>query len=244
MYEPSFLTIPSGQTIFIQNEPAQAVYQLLHGEVSLWRDGIYGGRLSSGHILGLDGAYASKGVSPCTARAESECRLAAIAVDQVPEALLISAEMAEKVIFSLSRQIHQRWEQLSEQGAGQSPPTFVGQILNVQPGTVIIREGEKTDEFYRIISTDRGLEVSSQGTELSILDRPGEFFGEMAAVLGQPRTATVRSLGRSALEVYSARLLSSIVSDYPELSWRLIQGLSQRLHAANSSPGSALLRQV
>ncbi|MFP4049826.1 MAG: Crp/Fnr family transcriptional regulator [Desulfovermiculus sp.] len=238
MYAPNFLTVPSGQTIFVQNEPARAVYQLLHGEVSLWRNGVCGGRLNSGHILGLDGAYASKGVSPCTARTESECRLAVIAVDQLPDALLISAEMAEKVIFSLSRQVHQRWEQFSGQGPGQPPPSFVGQILTVQPGAVIIREGEKTDEFYRIITTDLGLEVSCQGAVLSILDRPGEFFGEMAAVLSQPRTATVRSLGQSALEVYPAHLLSSIVSDYPELSWRLIQGLSQRLHAANTGPSS------
>lgn len=248
MYEPNFLTVPSGQTIFAQNEPVRAVYQLLHGDVSLWRDGVYSGRLNSGHILGLDGAYASKGVSPCTARAESECRLAVIGVDQVPDALLISAEMAERVIFSLSRQVYQRWEQLSGPGPGQPPPSFVGQILSVQPGTHIIREGETTDEFYRIVSTEHGLEVSCQGAVLTILDRPGEFFGEMAAVLSQPRTATVRSLGQSALEVYPAHLLSSIVSDYPELSWRLIQGLSQRLHAASSSSGSvppqADLRQI
>ncbi|WP_027370978.1 cyclic nucleotide-binding domain-containing protein [Desulfovermiculus halophilus] len=234
MPEPSFITVSPGDRIFAQNERVEAVYHLLHGEVSLWRNGWSGGRLTAGHILGLDGAYAPDCLHPCTALAENECRLAAFALEHVPEALLDAPQMAERVLFSLARQLHYEWERSSFSGRGNNERAFLGRILNVERGETVIREGERTDQVYRIIATDQGLEVSRQGTVLSILDQPGEFFGEMAAVLGQPRTATVRSLGRSTLEAYPARLLPQIVSDYPELSWRVIQGLSQRLQAANA----------
>jgi CRP-like cAMP-binding protein len=235
MSEPSFITVSSGQTIFAQNEPVQAVYHLLHGEVSLWQNGQPGGRLNAGHILGLDAAYAPGGLHPYTAQAENECRLAAFPLDHIPEALLAVPQMTERVLFSMARQVSYGWERSAHFGQGQKERTFVGQVISVQRGDTVIREGERTDEMYRIIATDQGLEVSRQGAVLSILDQPGEFFGEMAAVLGQPRTATIRSLGRSTLEVYPAHLLPHMVSDYPELSWRLIHGLSQRLHTTNTA---------
>lgn len=234
MYEPEFFSMATGENIFVQNEPVRAVYHLLHGEISLWRDGHHGGTLSAGHILGLPGAYASNGLHACTAHTECDCRVAAFDLESIPEAFLATPTMAVRVFFSLSRQILHSWEHFPWQSPGSGPPSFVGHVLTVEPGEVLIREGDNTYELYRIISTDKGLEVSTQGTVLAILDRPGEFFGEMAAVLEQPRTATIRSLGQSALEVYPARMLPHIVSDYPELSWRIIQGLSQRLNTANA----------
>ncbi|MDZ7760999.1 MAG: cyclic nucleotide-binding domain-containing protein [Desulfovermiculus sp.] len=234
MYQSDFLTISPGRTIFVQNDPVQAVYQLVHGEVRLWQNGQDVGRLTSGHILGLDGAYAPSCVHPYTAQAETECRLAAFTLDQVPEALIASPLMADKVFYSLSRQLHQGWERLSAHPSRQPPPSYVGQVITASSGEAIIREGEMGDNVYRIVSTEQGLEVSSQGSILSLLDRPGEFFGEMAAVLDQPRTATIRSRGQSVLEVYPAHLLSSMIVDYPELGWRIIHGLSQRLHQANA----------
>ena len=234
MNEPEFLTLPAGRNVFSQHEPVRAVYHLLHGEVSLWRNGQLGKRLPAGHVLGLPGAYATDGLHSCTARSECDCRLAAFALESLPEALLASPHMAERVFFSLSRQVLYWWEHFPWQSPGARPASFVGQVLTVNPGEVVIREGENTHELYRIISTEKGLEVSIQGTVLSVLDSCGEFFGEMAAVLEQPRTATVRSLGQSALEVYPPRMLPHIVADYPHLSWRIIQGLGQRLKAANT----------
>jgi CRP-like cAMP-binding protein len=233
MPEPSFITVSPGDKVFAQHDRVEAVYHLLHGEVSLWHNGWSGGRLSAGHILGLDGAYAPDCLHPCTALAENECRLAAFALEHIPETLLDTPQMAERVLFSLAKQVHSGWERSSFSARGHSERAFLGRVQSVERGETVIREGEQTDQVYRIIATEQGLEVSREGTILSVLDQPGEFFGEMAAVLGQPRTATVCSLGRSTLEVYPARLLPHIVSDYPELSWRVIQGLSQRLQAAN-----------
>mgnify|MGYP006287467739 CR=1 FL=1 len=233
MPQPRFVTVPRGEAIFYQGQEVVAVFHLVQGRVSLWQDRRARGHLGSGHLLGLDGAYAPDGTYSFTAWAEADCRLAEFHLHLIPEALLDSSRLAEATLFSLSRQVRQGWERLRQDQAEDSR-SFVGQVISLEAGQVLLREGEHSQDMYRIVSTEQGLEVSVQGRVLSVLDTPGDFFGEMAAVLQEPRTATIRSLGSSVLEVYPAALVPQILEDYPELSRRLIHGLSQRLHQANA----------
>jgi hypothetical protein len=70
--------------------------------------------------------------------------------------------------------------------------------VTVEPGQVVVTEGEPGDRFYLIEEGE--LEVVAGGDTVSQLG-PGGFFGEIALVRDVPRTATVRA--RTA-----ARLLS------------------------------------
>ncbi len=62
----------------------------------------------------------------------------------------------------------------------------------VSAGTVLVREGERGDRFYVLLSGVAGVSQSSLGNR-GVL-RAGEFFGEVALTMKVPRTATVTAM--------------------------------------------------
>ena len=62
----------------------------------------------------------------------------------------------------------------------------------VAPGTAIVREGDDGDRFYVLLAGVAGVSQSGRGARRIV--RPGEYFGEVAAALGVPRTATVTAM--------------------------------------------------
>ena len=62
----------------------------------------------------------------------------------------------------------------------------------VAPGTVLVREGETGDRFYVVLSGI--LAVSQRDVGARSILRPGDYFGEVGATMGIPRTATVSAM--------------------------------------------------
>ena len=62
----------------------------------------------------------------------------------------------------------------------------------VPPGRAVVREGDHAKRFYVVLS---GLfAVSQEDLGPRRVLRPGDYFGEVAAAMDVPRTATVRAL--------------------------------------------------
>ena len=65
------------------------------------------------------------------------------------------------------------------------------EYMEVQPGQVIIEQGQLDKGFYILESGT--FEVIKDGVLLSVLKHPGTIFGEMGDFLDEPRTCTVKA---------------------------------------------------
>lgn len=97
--------------------------------------------------------------------------------------------------------------------------------LKYESGDLIVRKGEAGIGFYLI--TDGTVEVRSDGRVLSKLG-PGQFFGEMALLDGQPRSADVVALEPSRCLALSSWSFKSILSEHPKMAVKLLQESARR----------------
>ncbi len=100
-----------------------------------------------------------------------------------------------------------------------------------EDGDMIIREGNKDIDFFKLI---RGaLTVVKGGKKIAELTEPGEYFGEMAAISGEPRSASVISKGRATVKRYPGDKLEEIIYKYPDIAAQLFSTMTSRLQKSN-----------
>ncbi|HLE15763.1 MAG TPA: MFS transporter [Anaerolineales bacterium] len=100
-------------------------------------------------------------------------------------------------------------------------------------GTAIVRHGETSDAAYFIIAGKAiaGREENGQERILEVLN-PGDFFGEIAALTGIPRTANVVTEESTAMLRVSASTLGEM-SKNPDLNRILISKMTERMVRMN-----------
>lgn len=107
--------------------------------------------------------------------------------------------------------------QLIEDGYRQSFP----------PNTIICHEGDPGNSFYVILSGM--VEIFSEKIDKHIANRQaGEFIGEMALLMGIPRSASIRTLEDTTLFVVDRDNLQKLLSNYPQLAEQISVELSTR----------------
>ena len=101
-------------------------------------------------------------------------------------------------------------------------------------GEMFFRAGDTGDHMYVIQEGQVEVVVERDGRQTRIaLLGPGDILGEMAIFEREPRSATVRALGKvRAITVDKKNLLSRISED-PTLAFRLIKTLSRRVRELN-----------
>lgn len=91
-------------------------------------------------------------------------------------------------------------------------------------GSVVVRQGEAGDAFF--IVTEGKLEVhveeDGKSRQIATLEK-GAFFGEMAALLGEPRSATVKAASAVSLMRFELPLVKGIINDYPTVRQVLVR---------------------
>ncbi|MBI1865737.1 MAG: cyclic nucleotide-binding domain-containing protein [Nitrospirae bacterium] len=95
-------------------------------------------------------------------------------------------------------------------------------LRQLDDGTEIIREGETGTSLFVLIHGEVDVETSvhGKGVHLARL-RENDFFGEIGFLTGQPRTATIRSIGAVEVLELDRDALTSLINRYPVIAQRL-----------------------
>lgn len=104
-------------------------------------------------------------------------------------------------------------------------------------GETIVERGSTTRELYVI----RSGEVRLEGAEddRALLLGPGDMFGEIAVILGEPHASRAVADSEVMLVVIDVPLLNRLCSENADFSFRLIRHLAQRVSSPEITPGDA-----
>ena len=95
--------------------------------------------------------------------------------------------------------------------------------LAVDPGDVVVRQGDPADRFYVIDSGAMRVTQVQDGDVHLLRDLgPGDVFGEIGLLRGVPRTATVTASTPAVLYSLDASAFGELVGSGPGLSSRLL----------------------
>jgi CRP-like cAMP-binding protein len=98
-------------------------------------------------------------------------------------------------------------------------------------GGELVRAGERADAFYVILDGRVRVQVPGRNVELG----SGEFFGEMALIDGEPRSATVVSLTEVYAMIIPRTKFLKLLEAEPKISLAIMATLTRRLRDLQAS---------
>jgi putative oxidoreductase len=122
----------------------------------------------------------------------------------------------------------------------------LGQEVNVPAGARIVSQGEAPEFFYVIQSgrvrvfRETADRIQTNLTELAA----GAYFGEVALVTGQARSASVEALEESKLIKVSKEEFDRLLDQNPQLARHIIQQLASWLVAGDQRVEAEVVHQV
>lgn len=112
--------------------------------------------------------------------------------------------------------------------SGEELVAFLEKAVEVQApkGVVLFREGEPGQDMYIVV---RGMIKIFRGNRVIDIVKPGDYFGEMAIIENQPRSASVAALEDSVLLQVPLAVFHEYFSRQPKSLVAMMQTLSQRI---------------
>ncbi len=98
---------------------------------------------------------------------------------------------------------------------------------------IIIREGNTDIDFFKLVQG--AVYVVKGGKKIAEIVQPNEYFGEMSAITGDPRSASIISKGRSVIKRFPGDKLPEVIEKYPDVAKHLFGVLADRLNKADKS---------
>ena len=121
------------------------------------------------------------------------------------------------------------------------PPKVRQQLLDsarterLPSGAVIFREGDSGDGFYVIVEGEVSISALINSTERRLFSKlgPGDFFGEMAVLDDNPRSATATADSIATLAFVPREAMVALFQASPDLALRFAQTIAERLRDFN-----------
>ncbi|MBI4577331.1 MAG: cyclic nucleotide-binding domain-containing protein [Planctomycetes bacterium] len=98
-------------------------------------------------------------------------------------------------------------------------------------GSTVFKEGDTSSDVYLL--AQGAVQVVKAGAVIAEIDEPMSYFGEMAALLGEPRTATILAKTDCQFIKVPGDKLDSVIDLSPVIGKKIMRALSQRLLDAN-----------
>jgi len=102
----------------------------------------------------------------------------------------------------------------------------VADEIDFPEGKTLAREGAAGRELFVLV--DGGARVTSNGRTLAEL-ASGDWFGEMALLTSEPRTATVVTTSSVRTLVIADREFRAVMERYPQIAGKILASVAQRL---------------
>jgi len=120
-------------------------------------------------------------------------------------------------------------------------------VLKAYPkNSILVNEGDETDSLFIIESGKVKVFLSDEEGKEVILNilSVGDYFGEIALLDDQPRSASVMSLENSRFWLISKKEFESWLVQYPDIALLLLKDMSSRLRFLTDNVKSLALMDV
>lgn len=118
--------------------------------------------------------------------------------------------------------------------------------VSFKKNSILMTEGETGESLYIIETGSVRIYVSDEhGAEMTVfVQRPGSYIGEISLLDGAPRTASVVAIEDTRVLVISKTSFFECVSKNPQIAFRIIQSVTQRLRKATDDIRNLALKNV
>lgn len=103
----------------------------------------------------------------------------------------------------------------------------IGKRRTYAAGETIVEEGEKGVALYVVLSGR--VRVERSGEQLGELGA-GDFFGELALIEDEPRSATVVAVDETECILFVAWEFRALIKEQPQIAVPIMLALIERLH--------------
>ena len=98
---------------------------------------------------------------------------------------------------------------------------------------VIVHEGDTDKDFFMLI---QGVVlVVKGGKKIAQIAQPGEYFGEISAITGEPRSVSIVAYRRAVIRRFPGEKTHGIIEKYPHMASHLFEVLADRLNKVNQN---------
>ena len=105
-------------------------------------------------------------------------------------------------------------------------------VERYEDGDVMIREGNTDKDFFKLVQG--AVMVVKGGRKIAEIVQPGDYFGEMSAISGEPRSASIISKGRCTVKRFPGDKLMETIEKYPDVAKDLFRIIVGRLKNTNN----------
>ena len=110
------------------------------------------------------------------------------------------------------------------------------ETASLPAGTTMVEAGEEGDALFVIL--EGGAVVRRDGVDVATVG-PGAYFGELALLDGEPRSATVIAADDVTVAVLGIRMFRTLLREFPEMTAQVLAGLAGDLRRARDDLDAA-----